>query len=137
MSVTVKLRFVRHSARKLRPVTALVRGKNLVEALNFTAVMPQDSAHNINKILKMAEAAAKQKEFDANQLIVSQISAIDGPKIKRQRPNARGRANRYIKHLAHLTVTVAEAVPKPVTKERVRTAKKASNKERTTHGSEK
>lgn len=112
MSVTVKLRFLRHSARKLRPVALLVKGKNLTEALNTTSVMPQHSAGDINKALKMAQAAAKQKEFDPEKLVVSAITATDGPKIRRQRPNARGRANRYLKHLAHLTITVGEAEAK-------------------------
>ncbi|QQG50136.1 MAG: 50S ribosomal protein L22 [Candidatus Berkelbacteria bacterium] len=106
--MTVKLRFLRHSARKLRPIVLLVRGKSLTDALNTTSVMPQHSAYDINKALKMAEAAAKQKQFDPAKMIVSAITATDGPKIRRQRPNARGRSNRYLKHLAHLVITVAE-----------------------------
>jgi len=126
MSVTVKLRMVRHSARKLAPVTKIVQGRPLIDAINQTALMPQHSAHEVNKLLKMAQAAALSKEFKAEELVISQIFATQGPKIRRQRPNARGRANRYLKHLAHLTVIVDQAKPKadkPVTK---KTAKKAS-----------
>lgn len=126
MSVTIKLKMVRHSARKLAPVTKIVQGKNLLDAINQTAVMPQHSAHEINKALKMAQAAATQKEFKADDLIVAQIFATQGPKIRRQRPNARGRANRYLKHLAHLTVIVDE--PKPA-KEAKPAAKKAVKKD--------
>ncbi len=111
MAVTVKLRMVRHSARKLTPVTRIVQGKNLVEAINQTSVMPQHSAHEVNKVLKMAQAAATSKEFKVEDLVVAQIFATQGPKIRRQRPNARGRANRYLKHLAHITVIVDEAKP--------------------------
>jgi len=136
MAVTVKLRFVRHSARKLMPVARLMQGKNLMEAINATAVMSQDSATQINKALKMAEAAARQKEFDANGLIVAQIFATQGPKIKRHRANARGRANKYEKHLAHLTVTVAEA-PKSEAKPAKKAVKKAADKPETKLSEEK
>ncbi len=123
MSVTIKLRFVRHSQRKLQPVARIVKGKSLTDALNQTAVMPQHSAREINKALKMAQAAATQKEFKPEGLVVAEIFATQGPKIRRQRPNARGRSNKYLKHVAHLTVTVAEA--KPVEeKPRVKRAKK-------------
>jgi large subunit ribosomal protein L22 len=114
MSVTIKLRHLRHSARKLQPVARLFQGKNLHEALSAVTVMPQHSAAHISKALKMAQAAAKQKEYNPDTLIVTEIFATSGPKIKRTRPNARGRSNRFIKHLAHLTVTLNEAVqPEP------------------------
>lgn len=116
MAVTVKLRFVRHSARKLQPMVRVIAGRNLQDAINTTSVMPQDSAFMVHKALKMAEAAAGQKEFDASKLVVEQIFATSGPRIRRQRPNARGRANAYQKHLAHITVIVGEGKPKKVIK---------------------
>ena len=68
--------------------------------------MPQDSAMFLKKALLMAQAAAKQKEYDPETLVIKGISAVEGPKIKRMRPTARGRASKYQKHLAHLIVTV-------------------------------
>lgn len=106
MAVTIKLKYVRHSAKKLRPYTRVVSGKNLEVALNETSVMPQDSARFIHKALLMAKAAAVAKEFDSEGLVVSEIMATEGPKIKRMRPNARGRSNSYQKHLAHIVVSV-------------------------------
>ncbi len=131
MSVVIKLKMVRHSARKLAPVTKLVQGKALVDAINQTAVMPQHSAHEVNKALKMAQAAATGKEFKAEELVVAQIFATQGPKIRRQRPNARGRANRYLKHLAHITVVVDQAKPKKAKQAPVKKAEtKAEVKEK-------
>ncbi len=109
MSVTVKLRYVRHSARKLRPVGRLFVGKNLEQAIDTSSLMPQQSAYFFNKAFKMAKAAATAKEFSPEKLVVTTISATEGPHIKRVRPNARGRGNAYKKHLAHIAVTVAEA----------------------------
>lgn len=108
MAVTIKLNYVRHSAKKLRPYTRHFAGKGLEAAIDQSSVMPQDSAKFINKALKMAKAAAEAKEFTAKDMVIKEIMATEGPKIKRMRPNARGRSNSYQKHLAHLVVTVAE-----------------------------
>ncbi len=104
MAVKVKLKYVRHSARKLRPVLTTFVGQPLETAIDKTLIMPQDSARLLNKTLHMAASAAAEKQFSANNMVISQLFATDGPKIKRSRANARGRSNRYIKHLAHITV---------------------------------
>jgi len=124
MSVTIKLKYLRHSARKLRPVTRLMAGKNLDLAIRETSVMPQDSAMFINKALRMAKAAAEQKAMTGDDVMVTQIFASTGPKIKRIRANARGRTNAYKKHLAHLTV-VADLAPAKLEKSK-KVTKKAS-----------
>lgn len=108
MSVTVKLRFIRHSARKLAPVARMFVGKSLEKSIEETSIMPQHSAMFLNKAFRMARAAATSKEFTPDKLVVSTITTTTGPKIKRMRPNARGRSNAYIKHLAHISVTVDE-----------------------------
>ena len=126
MSVTVKLKFVRHSARKLIPVVNMFRGKNLERSIEESSIMPQHSAMFLNKAFKMAKAAAVAKEFNPDKLVISAITATTGPKIKRMRPNARGRSNAYIKHLAHITVTVGE-VPEKSDKTVKKTIKKEKN----------
>lgn len=123
MAVTVKLRYVRHSARKLRPVGRLFVGKNLEQAIDTSSLMPQQSAYFFNKAFKMAKAAATAKEFSPEKLVVTTISATEGPRIKRVRPNARGRANAYQKHLAHIAVTVAEMEKTAKPKKTVKTTK--------------
>lgn len=106
--IKVKLNYVRHSARKLRPVLSVFVGQKLESAIDKTSIMAQDSAQMLHKTLKMARAAAQEKEFSASDMIVSQAYATEGPRIKRSRANARGRTNRYIKHLAHITVMLEE-----------------------------
>ncbi|MEK7202378.1 MAG: uL22 family ribosomal protein [Patescibacteria group bacterium] len=108
MTVQVKLNYVRHSARKLRPVLSVFVGQMLESAIDKTSIMSQDSARFLNKTLKMAKSAAEQKEFSSSDMYVAQAFATEGPRIKRTRPNARGRSNRYIKHVAHITVMLEE-----------------------------
>ena len=115
MSIKVKLNYVRHSARKLRPVLSAFVGQPLDTAIDKTSIMSQDSARMLNKTLKMAQAAAEQKEFSSGDMVVSQLFATEGPRIKRSRANSRGRTNRYIKHLAHITVMLEERKDKKTT----------------------
>lgn len=126
MAVTVKLRYIRHSAKKLRPYARFFVGKPLESSINKSMLMPQDSAQFIYKALLMARAAAESKEFKTEEMVVSTIMADEGPRIKRMRPNARGRSNRYQKHLAHLTVSVdmPKAEPNKI-EEKPKAAKKA------------
>lgn len=57
----------------------------------------------------MAKAAATEKHLEPEKLVISEVFATEGPHVKRIRANARGRTNRYLKHLAHVTVAVTEA----------------------------
>lgn len=126
MRVTVKLRYQRHSARKFQPLTRAFAGKNLAQAIDTTSIMKQDSAKMLNKLFKMAKSAATSKQLVEEKLQISELFATPGPKIKRMRPNAKGRSNRYEKHLAHLTVSVEEAKPQKEEKLAVTTKKKTS-----------
>ncbi|OGD61492.1 hypothetical protein A3A71_02605 [Candidatus Berkelbacteria bacterium RIFCSPLOWO2_01_FULL_50_28] len=128
MRVTVKLRYQRHSARKFQPLTRAFAGKNLAQAIDTTSTMKQDSAKMLNKLFKMAKSAATSKQLVEEKLQISELFATPGPKIKRMRPNAKGRSNRYEKHLAHLTVSVEEAKPQEEMK-KVVAAKKKNSKE--------
>lgn len=104
--VTIRLKYLRHSARKLAPILKQFRGQNLTKSIDKLAVYPQDSARFLRSALKSVSAAARQRNIDQSDLVVTALSATPGPKVKRIRPNARGRTNRYQKHLAHLTVSV-------------------------------
>ena len=107
--VTIRLKYIRHSARKLGPILKQFRGQNLEKSIDKLAVYPQDSARFLRQALKSAKSAAQEKSMDLPNLVLTVASATPGPKLKRIRANARGRTNRYQKHLAHLIVSVATA----------------------------
>jgi len=88
--------------------------------------MPQKAIYFVNKLLKMAKAAAMDKAFNPSDMVISQIYVGNGSKIKRFRPQARGRMNAYVKHLAHLTIEV-EPIKIPEIKETKPSAKKEAD----------
>jgi len=104
-------RYVRTSAQKAGLVLALIRGKDVNQALATLKFTRKAIAEDISKVLRSAIANATNKEGfsgDVDKLFVSACYANQGPSMKRIRPAPMGRAFRVLKRMAHLTVRVAE-----------------------------
>src|SRR5512141_2923352 len=104
-------RYVRTSAQKAGLVLALIRGKDVNQALATLRFTRKAIAEDISKVLRSAIANATNKEGfsgDVDKLFVSACYANQGPSAKRVRPAPMGRAFRVLKRSAHLTVAVAE-----------------------------
>jgi large subunit ribosomal protein L22 len=101
---------IRGSARKMRTVVNVVRGKKVPEALNTLNFLPQA----VTKIVKLTVLSAvhnlidhnKDERVDEEQLVISEIRVDEGPAFKRFRPVSRGRAHPILKRTCHLTVVV-------------------------------
>ena len=104
MAVTVKLRYLRISPRKVSMLADFVRGKLVEKAqaiLNFTI---KKSGQPMLKLLNSAVAAAKNNfHLDPANLYISKITVDEGPKHKRWRPRARGQAYPIHKKTSPLT----------------------------------
>ena len=110
MATSAKLNYARISPQKVRLVAAQVRGLPVERALNVLNFSNKKAAAIIRKALEAAIANAEHNDgADIDELRVSAICVDQGPTLKRLRPRARGRADRIIKRMSHLTVTVAEA----------------------------
>ena len=102
---------VRTSAQKAGLVCALIRGKNVNQALSALQFSRKSVARDVAKVLRSAVANAQQQDAfggDVARLFVSECYANNGPSQKRVRPAPMGRAFRVIKRTAHLTVQVSE-----------------------------
>ena len=63
----------------------------------------------MGKVLRSAVANAEHNfALDADELIVAEAFADEGPTLKRFRPRARGRATRIRKRTSHITIVVAD-----------------------------
>jgi large subunit ribosomal protein L22 len=110
-------RYVRTSAQKAGLVLALIRGKNVDQALATLRFTRKGIAGDIAKVLRSAIANAQNKDGfsgDVDRLYVSAAFANQGPSAKRVRPAPMGRAFRVLKRTAHLTVQVTERPEKIV-----------------------
>ncbi len=105
-----KMKFIRQSPYKVRFVLDAVRGKKVSHALDFLDFSNKKAAKFISKALNSALSnyAQKNENFDSDLLYVKEAYVDEGPKIKRFRPAAMGRATRILKRTSHLTVIVGE-----------------------------
>jgi large subunit ribosomal protein L22 len=100
-------RFARISARKVRPLADLIRGKHADEALDLLRYQPQRGARFLEKVLKSALGNAEDRRAPSvNDLVVVDARVDDGPMFKRIRPRARGMAFQIKKRMSHIHVAV-------------------------------
>ena len=103
------LKNARISARKVKIVADLIRGKKVSEALAIVKFAPKASAEIIEKLLKSAIANAENNHgMKSNNLYVAEIYANQGPTMKRIRPAAKGSAVRIRKRTSHITIKLRE-----------------------------
>ena len=107
MAVRAKASGVGISPKKLRLVVDVVRGKRVGEALRILQFLPSPAANEVAKVVRSATANAENNLLlDAERLRIVEIYVDDGPRLKRFRARARGRASRIIKRRSHITVVV-------------------------------
>lgn len=109
MKVRAQARFVRQSPQKVRAVLDLVRGMPANEAIQVLQFSERRAALPVRKVVQSALANADNNfGFDAEELILSECYADEGPTLKRWRPRARGRATPIHKRTSHITVVVSD-----------------------------
>ena len=109
MEAKAVAKYVRMSPIKLKPITDLVRGKDLNEALNILKFTPGKGSEIVEKVVKSAAANAENNNnMDPAKLYVEECYANQGPIMKRVRPRAQGRAYRIEKRMSHITVVLNE-----------------------------
>ena len=103
------LKFARISARKVKIVADLIRGKDVDEALAIMKFTPKASSEVLEKLLKSAIANAENNHgMKHENLYVAEIFANQGPTLKRIRPAAKGSAVRIRKRTSHITIVLKE-----------------------------
>ncbi len=96
------------SARKVRPLINMVRGKQVEEALTLLKFAPTPNARVVAKVVKSAAANAENNfQMVPSDLKIVSIFANEAPVLKRYHPRARGRVSPIHKGSSHITVIVA------------------------------
>jgi large subunit ribosomal protein L22 len=107
--VSATAKYLRGSTRKANLVVAAIKGRPVEEAASLLRFMPQHAAHDVLAVLKSATANAENNHnLSAEDLIVADAQANEGPTIKRWRPRAQGRAFPIHKPMTHITIVVAD-----------------------------
>jgi large subunit ribosomal protein L22 len=103
-----RLRHLRTSPTKIRPVLKLIAGKDVAYARDTLRLCEREVARPVSKLLDSAVANAEHNDHvPEDELFVLRAFADEGPIQKRWRPRARGRGVRINKRTSHITIVVA------------------------------
>lgn len=120
MAVQAIAKGVKMSPRKCAEVAALVRGRSVEDALTILSHTPRRSAVPVAKVIQSAKANADHNHgYKPATLMITEIGVTPGPRIKRYRPAAHGRALPFQRKSSHIRVVVdgeKREVKKPATK---------------------
>ncbi|MBI2811802.1 MAG: 50S ribosomal protein L22 [Candidatus Melainabacteria bacterium] len=114
MQSKAQAKWIRMSPRKVRRVVNEIRGKSCSEAVTILRFMPFSAAREVEKVLRSAmfnlinSDKAPISETEAQELVVVEAYADQGPTLKRIQPRARGRAYPILKKSSHITVVVSD-----------------------------
>ena len=118
---------IRLSPRKMGLVASLIRGRSVADALVILQHTPKRAALPVQKIITSAKAnAVNNHKMKEDGLMITQLQVTAGPRLKRFKPAAMGRALPFQKKATHVLIEVTgELKPKKVAAE----AKAAPKKE--------
>jgi large subunit ribosomal protein L22 len=114
MSFQASHRFARISARKVRPLADMIRGKLADEALEILRYQPHRGARMLEKVLHSALGNAQDPDQNPGRTVsIDRLVVIDarvdgGPMFKRIRPRARGMAFMVLRRTSHIHVAVED-----------------------------
>lgn len=102
-------KYVGIPATKAKIVLDQIKGKDVATAAALLQYSPRYASEIIAKILKSAVANAENNlGMDISKLYVEEVSANQGPTMKRIRPRAQGRAYRILKRSSHISIILNE-----------------------------
>lgn len=114
MPVLAVAKGVRQSPRKVGIVAQLVRGRTVADALTILEHAPRRSADAVYKAIASARANADHNHnMKPDTLRIVEISVTPGPRLKRFRPAAHGRALPFQRKTSHIRVVVDGEVRAP------------------------
>ncbi|MBC8185682.1 50S ribosomal protein L22 [candidate division KSB1 bacterium] len=112
MEAKALAKYIRMSPRKVRRVADMIRGKNVVEALNILHFTSKAASVPLEKTLRSAVSNMLNldgsSKVDPDELYVKEIRVDKGFTLKRFRAAAMGRAVRIRKPTSHIFINVAE-----------------------------
>ena len=109
MRVSATAKYLRGSTRNANLVVAAIKGRPVEEAASLLRFMPQHAARDVLAVLRSATANAENNHnLSAEDLVIVDAVANEGPTIKRFQPRAQGRAFPIHKPMTHITIVVSD-----------------------------
>jgi large subunit ribosomal protein L22 len=118
MQAVAKIKNVTMSARKMRLVVDIIRGKKVDDAINILRFTKKEAAVWLEKLVRSAVANWEYKlegneSADDYDLYIKTAFVDGGAIVKRFRPAPHGRAHRIRKRSNHVTIIVENRTAVP------------------------
>lgn len=107
MEAKAKLKTYRQSPRKVRLLAREIAGKSVDEARANLSITPKRVAPIMLKLLKSAEANARDRKIETDDLFIKRVWVDEGPTLFRMMPRAFGRAFVIRKRTSHINIVLA------------------------------
>ncbi len=109
MNILSKGCYIKSSCRKLRLVSNLIRGKDVIYALNILNFTNKKASLLIKKVLLSGiHNAYNNYGIDKKFLIISKIYVDHASSSKRIIPRAKGRLNYILRKTSHITICLSK-----------------------------
>ncbi len=100
-----KSNYIRMSARKMRLVVPLAKGRQPEEAITALEQSTKKAAFPLIKTIKQTTAnAVNNLKINKENLVIKNILIEEGPTYKRWQPVSRGRVHPILKRTSHIRV---------------------------------
>jgi large subunit ribosomal protein L22 len=110
MDIRATARFIPMSPQKVRLVLDLIRGMDVIEALDVLRFTNKAASKPVEKLLRSAIANAEENlGVGRDGLFVHKIYADKGPTRRWRRFGARGRFKPLLRRSSHITVVLRES----------------------------
>ncbi len=107
MGVLAVAKGVKLPPRKVSVVASIVRGRSVADALTILEHTPRRAAVAVSKVIASAKANAEYNHnYKGDSLLIVEVSVTPGPRLKRYKPAAHGRALPFQKRSSHIRVVV-------------------------------
>lgn len=125
MQVKATAKFVGTSPRKIGLVAALIRGRQVNDALQTLSHTQKRATGPVGKVLGSAVANAENNfKLKRADLTVESVLVGPGPTLKRMRPRAQGRGATILKRTSHITVVLRDTTSKASANKEIKPAAK-------------
>jgi len=109
MAVRSVRKNIKGSAKKYRRIINVIRGRRVLDVSADLSLMASPMATEVAKAVKSAQANAENNDMlTPSRLRISEAFADEAPRLKRYKPQARGRVFPIIKRRTHITIVLEE-----------------------------
>ena len=109
MDIIATQKYLITSPKKLREVANVAKKLSPAKALEILPFIGKRAAGPLSKVIKSAIANAKVKGEAEGDLVFKEIQISEGPRLKRWRAGAHGRAKPFKKRMSHIRVVLTSA----------------------------